>query len=166
MSYLRVFAQQQFEDLFPLKGRSFEESLFKVVQEEMRLTGCIGMDFFSFRMEYKHRLQIILENLTIFDSNLKSLLQGQVDDGNVSVIFAMNSKEWCPTLWSKENDDSEFQHDEIELREGTFSCANCISKGHYAKNTSHYEKQTRSADEPMTIFMHCHTCNKDYKFSS
>ena len=38
--------------------------------------------------------------------------------------------------------------------EGLFKCERC--KG---KNTSYYQLQTRSADEPMTTYIQCLNCN-------
>ena len=41
---------------------------------------------------------------------------------------------------------------------GLFTCQRCKSK-----NTSYYQMQTRSADEPMTTFVTCHNCDKRWK---
>lgn len=41
---------------------------------------------------------------------------------------------------------------------GIFKCARC--KGY---KTTYYEMQTRSADEPMTVFITCHQCHNRWK---
>lgn len=41
---------------------------------------------------------------------------------------------------------------------GSFQCRRC--KG---VKTSHYAKQTRSSDEPMTMFITCETCGLRWK---
>jgi DNA-directed RNA polymerase subunit M/transcription elongation factor TFIIS len=41
---------------------------------------------------------------------------------------------------------------------GMFKCGKC--KGW---KTTYYEMQTRSADEPMTVFITCHNCNSTWK---
>ena len=41
---------------------------------------------------------------------------------------------------------------------GLFKCAKCREY-----KTTYYEMQTRSADEPMTVFITCHTCNIRWK---
>lgn len=47
---------------------------------------------------------------------------------------------------------------EMKNTEGFFTCARCKSK-----KTSYYQLQTRSADEPMTTFVTCHNCAKNWK---
>ena len=47
---------------------------------------------------------------------------------------------------------------EAKNQEGFFTCARCKSK-----KTSYYQLQTRSADEPMTTFVTCHQCDKNWK---
>ena len=41
---------------------------------------------------------------------------------------------------------------------GEFTCSKCKSN-----KTSHYEKQTRSSDEPMTVFVQCLNCGKRWR---
>jgi DNA-directed RNA polymerase subunit M/transcription elongation factor TFIIS len=41
---------------------------------------------------------------------------------------------------------------------GIFECRKCKSK-----KTSHVEKQVRSADEPMNVFVKCHKCGHSWK---
>jgi DNA-directed RNA polymerase subunit M/transcription elongation factor TFIIS len=45
------------------------------------------------------------------------------------------------------------------LGKGIFKCGKCGSD-----DTEDYEKQTRSADEPMTVFVHCRNCNAYFRF--
>jgi len=47
---------------------------------------------------------------------------------------------------------------EVKNQEGFFTCARCKSK-----KTSYYQLQTRSADEPMTTFVTCLNCDKNWK---
>jgi transcription elongation factor S-II len=47
---------------------------------------------------------------------------------------------------------------EIKNTEGFFTCGRCKSK-----KTSYYQLQTRSADEPMTTFVTCHQCDRNWK---
>ena len=47
---------------------------------------------------------------------------------------------------------------EAKNQEGFFTCARCKSK-----KTSYYQLQTRSADEPMTTFVTCHQCDRNWK---
>ena len=46
-----------------------------------------------------------------------------------------------------------------KIKEGIFACIKCKSK-----LTQYYEMQTRSADEPMTVFASCTQCGANWKF--
>ena len=46
-----------------------------------------------------------------------------------------------------------------KVKEGIFACIKCKSK-----LTQYYEMQTRSADEPMTVFASCTECGAHWKF--
>lgn len=46
----------------------------------------------------------------------------------------------------------------IDPNKGEFQCKKC--KG---KKTSHYSMQTRSSDEPMTVFVCCLTCGNRWR---
>ena len=48
--------------------------------------------------------------------------------------------------------------EEAKNQEGLFKCGRCKSM-----KTSYYEMQTRSADEPMTVFVSCLNCGKNWK---
>lgn len=47
---------------------------------------------------------------------------------------------------------------DIKNQDGMFKCLRCKSM-----KTSFYQMQTRSADEPMTVFVSCLTCGKNWK---
>lgn len=47
---------------------------------------------------------------------------------------------------------------EVKNQDGFFTCNRCKSK-----KTSYYQLQTRSADEPMTTYVSCFTCGKNWK---
>ncbi len=46
-----------------------------------------------------------------------------------------------------------------EMPDGFFCCGKCKKQ-----KTTYYQLQTRSADEPMTTFVTCHTCGHRWKF--
>jgi len=47
---------------------------------------------------------------------------------------------------------------EVKNQDGFFVCARCKTK-----KTTYYQLQTRSADEPMTTFVSCLNCGKNWK---
>ena len=52
----------------------------------------------------------------------------------------------------------EFHSKEAREQDGFFKCGRCKSM-----KTTYFQMQTRSADEPMTVFVSCHKCGKNWK---
>jgi DNA-directed RNA polymerase subunit M/transcription elongation factor TFIIS len=52
----------------------------------------------------------------------------------------------------------EYLNNEIKNQEGFFTCNKCRSN-----KTTYYQLQTRSADEPMTTYVSCLNCGKNWK---
>lgn len=46
----------------------------------------------------------------------------------------------------------------VQAEGGSFQCRRC-----QGVKTSHHAQQTRSSDEPMTMFIHCETCGHRWK---
>jgi transcription elongation factor S-II len=61
--------------------------------------------------------------------------------------------------WVKKNRDAVFRANGLDpTAGGEFTCKRC--KG---TKTHHYSMQTRSSDEPMTVFVTCLTCNNRWR---
>jgi DNA-directed RNA polymerase subunit M/transcription elongation factor TFIIS len=75
-------------------------------------------------------------------------------------IAKQNYYELCPENW-QEMVDRQAKREKIQL-EGDFSRATdkWMCNGCKQRKCTYYELQTRSADEPMTIFIHCLNCGK------
>jgi len=159
MVEMREHVKKELEKIWPEQGEELEDELYKCVGEMLSSQGMAGMDFYPFRKRYKTIFKSIMMNIGRDNSGFAE----ELGKSTWSEVISKDPREWEPNLWKVEVDE---KAEEEEMRNGTFDCGNCARKGMYSKNTSHYEKQTRSADEPMTIFMHCHTCGKDYRFSS
>ena len=75
----------------------------------------------------------------------------------------MTHQEMYPELW-KELIEQKMKRDEskmtqrLEASTDMFTCKKCKSK-----RCTYYELQTRSADEPATIFVTCLDCGKNWK---
>lgn len=72
-----------------------------------------------------------------------------------------------PDLWAPIIDKERLRSKEAyEYRQASMTdhikCITCLKKGWKSKIT-YYELQTRSADEPMTLMIKCHTCGHRWK---
>jgi len=75
-------------------------------------------------------------------------------------VAKQNYYELCPENW-QQMVDRQAKREQIQL-EGDFSRATdkWMCHGCKKRKCTYYELQTRSADEPMTIFIHCLNCGK------
>lgn len=111
-------------------------------------------------------VQIYTDRLRSVYINLKNMdLIKQIQDGEItpqSVAF-MTHQEFNPIHWKVlidqkiKRDASRFTTN-IEASTDMFTCKRCKSK-----RCTYYELQTRSADEPATIFITCLDCGKHWK---
>ena len=79
------------------------------------------------------------------------------------VLAFMTHQEILPEKWQQLIDELKIQNQnkytpKIEASTDNYTCYKCKSK-----ECSHYELQTRCADEPMTIFVTCINCGTRWK---
>ena len=107
---------------------------------------------------YVDRLRTILANLPA----MRALLQS----GEVlpQAVAFMTHQEFRPDRWKElldqkmKRDASKFRADVIEASTDMYTCKKCKSK-----RCTYYEMQTRSADEPATVFITCLDCGKRWR---
>jgi transcription elongation factor S-II len=109
---------------------------------------------------YLSRTRSVLTNL----KKNTELLQNIIDNQITPEQFAfMTHQEMCPEQWrakiekKMKIDQSHFTTN-IEASTDMFTCKKCKSK-----RCTFYEMQTRSADEPATIFITCVDCGKQWR---
>ena len=113
----------------------------------------------NFVQLYSDRLRSIYINL----KNKKLLVKLQKGQINGSTLAFMTHQEMNPDHW-KELIDKKRKRDENKYNNtqqastDMFTCKKCKSK-----RCTYYELQTRSADEPATIFVTCLDCGKIWK---
>jgi transcription elongation factor S-II len=110
--------------------------------------------------------QLYLDRLKTIYVNLKNpTLLGSLQKGEIvpqSLAF-MTHQEFAPEKW-KDLIDQKMKRDvakydkKIEASTDMFTCKKC-----HSKKCTYYELQTRSADEPATIFVTCLDCGKHWK---
>ena len=66
----------------------------------------------------------------------------------------MNAEHWKEFIDKKRKRDANKHSNDMQASTDMFTCKKCRSKNAY------YELQTRSADEPATIFVTCLDCGK------
>lgn len=111
-------------------------------------------------------VQLYTDHLRSIYINLKNPdLVKQIQDGEVmsQTVAFMTHQEFNPSHWKVlidqkiKRDASKFTTN-IEASTDMFTCKKCKSK-----RCTYYELQTRSADEPATIFVTCLDCGKHWK---
>jgi transcription elongation factor S-II len=111
-----------------------------------------------FKQLYVDRLRTIFHNL-----NANIIEQLKTDELKPQTFAFMTHQEMNPERWTVliqqkiKRDASKFCTN-IEASTDMFTCKKCRSK-----KCTYYELQTRSADEPATIFVTCLDCGKHWK---
>ena len=108
---------------------------------------------------YKDRLYSIYTNLKK-DELVKRI---QTKELTPQIIAFMTHQEMDPSTWhlliekKMKRDSSKFDK-KVQASTDMFTCRKCKSK-----KCTYYELQTRSADEPATIFVTCLDCGKNWR---
>ncbi|KAJ3013847.1 RNA polymerase II elongation factor [Thoreauomyces humboldtii] len=114
---------------------------------------------------YKNRIKTLRFNLT--DSNNPDLCNN-VLGGDISIpeLAAMSTQDMASeerkeeiAKAKKELLDEAMTVNDVDAETDMFQCGKCKQR-----RTKYYQKQTRSADEPMTTFVTCVNCGKKWKF--
>ena len=109
---------------------------------------------------YKDRLRMIWLHLKKNPNQIDEL-----KNHNISVEQFSDSthQELAPELWKpfieKKQMIDKNKYENPKKISSEFTCRKCKSN-----NCSHYQLQTRSADEPMTTFVSCQDCGHRWKF--
>jgi transcription elongation factor S-II len=111
-------------------------------------------------------VQIYIDHLRSIYINLKneSIIQ-QLHSGEIkpqSLAFMthqeMKPERWKELIENKQKRDHSKFNTNIQASTDLFTCRKCKSK-----NCTYYELQTRSADEPMSLFVQCIDCGKNWR---
>ena len=130
------------------------------IKEAMNLKVIKKWDVPAFSTIYMNRLRTIYLNLK---NNPDLIAMLQTEELNPRTIAFMTHQEFNPAHW-KEMIEQKMKRDankystNIEAMTEMFTCKKCRSK-----RCTYYELQTRSADEPSTIFISCLDCGKHWK---
>jgi transcription elongation factor S-II len=141
-----------------IEAAIFKKSMETANIEEIRKT----WNNQAFRDVYLAVARRIVGNLSpsSYIQNKNLWLRFSTGELTIEDIVKQNYYELCPENW-QQMVDRQAKREQIQL-EGDFSRATdkWMCHGCKQRKCTYYELQTRSADEPMTIFIHCLNCNK------
>jgi DNA-directed RNA polymerase subunit M/transcription elongation factor TFIIS len=119
------------------------------------------------KWDNKYFIQIYIDRLRSVVINLKGEILEHIKDGTIkphTVAFMthqeLNPEKWTTLIDAKTKRDKNKFETNIAASTDTFTCRKC--KG---KNCTYYVQQTRSSDEPSTIFVQCSDCGQRWKTS-
>lgn len=154
--------QKRFEDILENETKSInlEKGIYNYAIKESNNNKIIKKwDNPYFVQLYLDRLKSIFVNL----KNEKLLDKIRTDEITAQTLAFMTHQEMNEDIW-KELLDKKMKRDankytnNIQASTDMFTCRKCKSK-----RCTYYELQTRSADEPATIFVTCLDCGKNWK---
>ena len=118
------------------------------------------------KWDNQYFVQIYIDRLRSIYLNLKNpeiLEQIQTEAIQAHTVAFMTHQEMRPDKWKElieekaKRDANKFEQN-IEASTDTFTCRKC--KGN---KCTYYQMQTRSADEPMTVYISCINCGNRWK---
>ena len=151
----------KYEDYF----KKVEMEIYNYTIEKCIETNIVPTWNVLFRNRYINRSISIYTNLKAnnYVKNEKLILRLLKDEFTPRELVYMKPHEQMPENW-KELIDEKYRKDKVlyetkkEAMTDQFKCGKCKSR-----ETAYYEMQTRSADEPMTIFITCLNCGNRWK---
>jgi transcription elongation factor S-II len=113
----------------------------------------------AFTQIYIDRTRMVFSNInrpTVRDG----LISGDILPQGVAFMThqEIQPEKWNPLIEKKTKRDASKCDKKIGASTAMFTCSRCQSK-----NCTYYEMQTRSADEPATIFITCLNCDKHWR---
>ena len=117
------------------------------------------------KWDNKYFIQIYLDRLRTVYTNLNDTIIDQITSGAIKphIVAFMTHQELNPDKWAalidaKSKRDANKFETNIAAATDTFTCRKC--KGNQC---TYYQMQTRSADEPMTVYISCCNCGNRWK---
>lgn len=145
-------------DTAALEAIIFKSSFDYAIQHEIRKAWSNSL----FQDIYLANARRIIGNMNPSSYVKNKNLWDRYSSGELTLeqISKQNYYELCPEKW-KEMLDQQVKREHTQL-EGDFSRATdkWQCNGCKMRKCTYYELQTRSADEPMTLFIHCLNCGK------
>ena len=164
-----VFRENVRSKLIQKFGKDMNPSIFAnveigvynyAIKEATNLKIIKKWDIPTFSTIYMDRLRTIYTNLKSSPELLALLNSEELCPKTLAFMThqEMNPEHWRTMIEAKIKRDSNKYNVNVEAMTEMFTCKKCKSK-----KCTYYELQTRSADEPSTIFITCLDCGKHWK---
>jgi DNA-directed RNA polymerase subunit M/transcription elongation factor TFIIS len=108
-----------------------------------------------FQSIYKNKAICILSNLKKLINNFKDVRPNEYPYIDYKLI---NQEKWAPIISKINRQDEVSQEMYAKSNTTLYKCGKCKKR-----ECSYYEMQTRSGDEPMTIFINCLNCGNNWR---
>ena len=146
---------------YPSLSANIEKTIYNYsINESNRRKIAAAWSNKYFEQIYKNRARSIWINLKTNSVFMNKLKSKQI---SIFKLEKITHQEINPAVWEELIKEKEMRDlNKYENREkivSEFTCRKCKSK-----NCSHYQLQTRSADESMTTFVTCMDCGTRWRF--
>lgn len=156
MLQVRTGAAELFEEVLRNdQGGQMEKHIFNhTIRMADRKGFARNWNVKRFRFLYFSKVRSLRFNLQKYQKLLDSVVNKEI---TYRTLMEMTPQEMRGETTSLE---PVMSHKEMiqNVPDGAFTCRRC-----HSRKTTYYEMQTRSADEPMTVFVTCMNCNNRWK---
>jgi transcription elongation factor S-II len=153
---LMLFSKSENKDLFINLEKGIYNFAIKEANQRKIVKKWENPKFVQIYTDHLRSIYLNLKN----ENLLNLLLSNEISPQQLAFMThqELNPERWKLLIERKMKRDSSKLNTNIQASTDMFTCRKCKSK-----KCTYYELQTRSADEPTTIFVTCLDCGKNWK---